>query len=154
MPQLQLPIFPEGSTEINLHLAMRREGNEVAYFYGCLPVYKHHVDDNKSFRVIISQLIDSGGAKQSEICKAFGIPSITVKRAVKLYREKGIKGFFEPRKTRGGTKLTPSILEKAQQFLNEGHEVVEVAHELNIKKDTIRKAVESGRLHKISKKKI
>jgi hypothetical protein len=43
----------------------------------------------------------SGYAKQSEFIRAFGVTSISVKRSVKLYREKGARGFYAPRVTRG-----------------------------------------------------
>ena len=31
MPQLQLPFFPHGATEINVNLAILREGDSVTY---------------------------------------------------------------------------------------------------------------------------
>jgi hypothetical protein len=39
------------------------------------------------------QFCVSGYAKQSGIIRAFGVTSISVKRSVKLYREKGTRGF-------------------------------------------------------------
>jgi len=41
MPQVQLPIFPAGSVEINRELACRVEGERVVYFNGHLPVFAH-----------------------------------------------------------------------------------------------------------------
>ena len=41
MPQVQLPIFPAGSVEINRELACRVEGEQVVYFNGHLPVFAH-----------------------------------------------------------------------------------------------------------------
>jgi hypothetical protein len=49
--------------------------------------------------------------------------------------------------------LTPLVLDQAQQLLDEGGEVPEVARELAIKADTLRKAIAAGKLHKQSKKK-
>jgi len=34
MPQIQLPFFPHGATEINVNLAILREGDTVTYMYG------------------------------------------------------------------------------------------------------------------------
>ncbi len=42
-----------------------------------------------------SQIVDSGAAKQVEIVKAFGVSIISVKRYVKILREKGPGGFFD-----------------------------------------------------------
>lgn len=152
MPQMQLPIFPHGSTEINLHLAFCREEDQVTYLYGHLPIFTHHVKDIPSFRLIISQIYINGSAKQSEICRAFGVTSATVKRSVKLYREKGSAGFYKKRNGRGTAVLTAPVLEQAQHLFDEGIDISEAAEKLDIKKDTLRKAVDSGRLHAVKKK--
>jgi len=95
MPQLQLPIFPGGMSLINANLGFVRDAQSLTYFYGNLPVFTHGVDDLRSFRMITSQFYINGSAKQAEICRAFGVSSISVKRYVKLYRQKGVAGFFE-----------------------------------------------------------
>lgn len=41
-----------------------------------------------------SQLIAQGTRKQMDIIRAFAVPAISVKRAVKLFRAKGAAGFF------------------------------------------------------------
>jgi len=41
MPQVQLPIFPSGSVEINNDLACRCEEENVVYYNGHLPVFMH-----------------------------------------------------------------------------------------------------------------
>ncbi len=139
--------FPEGATEINSHLAIIREGEQVSYIYGHLPIFRHNVEDISTFRMIISQLYLNGSVKQSEICRAFGVTRISVKRSVKLYREKGVAGFYEKHPGGGPTVLTPEVLKEARQLLDEGLEIKEVAEKLGIKKDTVRKAAGSGRLH-------
>jgi transposase-like protein len=153
MPQMQLPFFPDGATEINSHIAIIREGDQVSYIYGHLPIFTHNVKDISTFRMIISQLYLNGSVKQSEICRTFGVTRISVKRSVKLYREKGAAGFYEKRRGGGATVLTPEVLKQAQQLLDEGMEIKDVAEDLGIKKDTLRKAVNNGRLHIVSKKK-
>jgi hypothetical protein len=45
------------------------------------------------FRMITSQFCGHGGARQSDIIRVFGITPISVKRSVKIYRQKGPKGF-------------------------------------------------------------
>lgn len=152
MPQIQLPMFPHGTTEINVNLAIERKAEQITYFYGHLPVFTHHVNDNKTFRMITSQLCANGNTTQAEISRTFGVSKISVKRGVKLYHEKGVSGFYEKRCTRGATVLTPSRLKKAQDFFDDGCDVSEVAKELNVKKDTVRKAAEDGRLHAPKKK--
>ncbi len=151
MGQLQLPLFPDGTTEINTHLAFCCKDNQITYFYGHLPVFHHAVDDLRTFRLITSQLYVNGNATQSEICRAFGVSTISVKRSVKLYREKGSCGFYEKPKRRGAVVLTPAVLAQALERLDDGLEPIEVAEQLSIKSDTLRKAIASGRLHQIKK---
>lgn len=152
MPQMQLPIFPVGTTMINTNLAIKREDDQVTYFHGHLPVFTHHVDDTKTFRMITSQICANGNAKQSEIHRTFGVPLISIKRGVKLFNKKGTSGFYEKRWTRGGTVLTAGPLKRAQELLDEGQDITEVAAELKVQKDTLRKATKDGRLHAPKKK--
>ena len=56
MAQLQLPIFPEGVTQLSSDLGVSCRDGRVSYFYGTLPVYAHDAKDVKSFRLFTSQL--------------------------------------------------------------------------------------------------
>lgn len=153
MPQMQLPVFPEGATPINNNLGVIREGKTITYIYGSLPVFSHDVDDLRTFKMFTSQLYINGSAKQAEICRAFGVSKISLKRSVKIYREKGMGGFFEEPKRRGPAVLTPSVIKEVQGMLDNGHDIPDIAHRLDLKADTLRKAVLAGRLHKPGKKK-
>ena len=148
MPQLQLPIFPSGLTEITPEIGFQCESGKVVYFYGHLPVFQHDADDVRSFRLFTSQLIDQGTVRQTDIVRAFGVPLITVKRYVKLLREKGSKGFYAAPRRRSAPVLTSEVLGKAQVLLEEGRSVGEVAGEVQVQADTLRKAIHAGRLKK------
>lgn len=69
-----------------------------------------------------------------------------------MYRREGTAGFYKERTTRGASVLTQEVLSKAQEILNEGQGISEAATKLGIKKDTMRKAVKSGRLQEVKKK--
>jgi transposase-like protein len=144
---MQLPIFPKGATHITSELAFKAEDGQVTYLNGSMPVFMHDEDDTRTFRMITSQFCVNGNAKQSEIAKAFGVTPISVRRGVKLFREQGAGGFYAPRRTRGAAVLTPPVLEEAQRRLDEGASVAEVAEALDIKRNTLAKAVRDGRLH-------
>jgi len=146
MPQLQLPIFPPGMNPINANLGFVRRDGTVTYFYGNLPVFRHAVDDLASFRMITSQFYINGSAKQAEICRAFGVSRISVKRYVKLYRKEGTGGFFKERRRRGPAVLTPPVLAQVQELLDEGVSIVDAAKRLGLLADTVRKAVNAGKL--------
>ena len=137
---------------INANLGFMRQDNTVTYVYGSLPIFSHGADDLKAFRMFSSQLYVNGSASQAEICRAFGVSRISVKRSVKLYREQGMAGFFAEPKRRGAAVLTPEVLENVQELLDQGHSISEVAGQLDLKADTLRKAVYAGKLHKPQKK--
>jgi len=153
MPKAHLPVFAKGLIYINPSLSYEKQDGNITYFNGMMPVFTHDENDLNTFRMITSQFYINGNVTQSEICQTFGLPAITVKRAVKKYREEGVSGFYKPRKTRvGGTILTTEILGKAQELLNQHKEVTEIAGILDIKRNTLNKAVLDKRLHKPEKK--
>jgi hypothetical protein len=152
MPQLQLPVFPAGVTQLSPDLGVSCCEGRVSYFYGTLPVFSHGEKDLKSFRLFTSQLYLEGKVKQADIVKVFGVSAISVKRAVKLYESAGPGGFWRARPTRGPSVLTAQILKQAQEQLDQGRMLPEVAAQLEVKADTMRKAVRAGRLHEAVKK--
>ncbi|MCP4937058.1 MAG: helix-turn-helix domain-containing protein [bacterium] len=153
MPQAQLPIFPNGTSIINANLAFERKGGRVTYFNGTMPVFVHDEYDLNTFRMITSQFYVNGNATQAEICRAFGVIPISVKRSVKKYREQGAAGFYQARNTRGATVLTAEVLEQAQKLLDQDKAVSEVAKAVAVKSNTLNKAILDKRLHKPAKKK-
>lgn len=149
MPQLQLPIFPAGITEINNQIAVEKREGMVYYVHGHLPVFQHGEDDVRAFRMFTSQMIVNGTVKPKEIVRAFGVPMVTVKRYVKVMRERGSEGFYvrKPRHS-SASVLKGEVLERAQQLLDEGRSVPEVAGELKVLANTLHKAIRAGRLLK------
>lgn len=103
MPQLQLPIFCEGVHFITPNLGYQREGDEIVYLHGMMPVFLHRCDDLASFKMIVSQFYINGNARQAELVRAFAIQPLALKRWVKKYREGGPKAFFETRRKRRAT---------------------------------------------------
>jgi len=55
MPQIQLPIFPEGVCPITSELAFKKDSGPVLYFNGSMPVFVHEDTDNSN----------SGGSRTS-----------------------------------------------------------------------------------------
>lgn len=64
MPQLQLPIFHEGTHLITPNIGYQRENGQITYLNGMMPVFTHEVDDTASFQMIVSQFYVNGIAKQ------------------------------------------------------------------------------------------
>ena len=148
MPQYILPLFSDDATPINDLISFQKRDGMVYYFHGCLPVFSHAEDDERSFRMFTSQLYVDGNCRQMEIVRAFGVTSISVKRAVKKYREGGPGAFFEAYRPpeRKPRVLTDEAIERAQEMLNKGMPRRDVAEALGIKPDTLYRAFRSGRL--------
>jgi transposase len=147
MPQKQLPIFPSGVTEINSRIAIEKQEGQVWYIHGHLPVFHHEEIDVESFRMFTSQMIVNGTVKPKEIVKAFGVPAVTVKRYVKVFRERGAKGFYESKVRKSSASvLKGEALERSRTLLEQGWSVPEVAGEVNILANTLHKAIRAGRL--------
>ena len=153
MPQVQMPVFPAGTTKITAELAFEKRESKVVYFNGHLPVFTHAEEDLGAFRLYTSQLIINGTATQGQIVEAFGVPLVTVKRCVKRLREKGAGTFFKAAERKTGWKLTPERLAQAQAGLDQGRSVPAISQELGVLKTTLHKALDDGRLKLGIKKK-
>jgi len=151
MPQLVLPLYPSEVTMVSTHIGFQKKDDRIYYFHGSLPLFSHEEHDIESFRFITSQIVVNGNATQIEIANAFGVPYVSVKRAVKRLRTSGSKGFFQKQKGRSSHVLTASKLCQIQERLNQNKAVSEIALEYNLKANTIRKAIQAGRLKKKKK---
>ena len=152
MPQLQLPIFPEGTTLITSEIAFECREGKVTYIHGHLPVFQHAQQDLAAFRYFTSQLVVNGTVGQADIARAFHVPTVTVKRYVKRFREGSGKDFFTPRRRRSASVLKGAVKEQAQVLLDEGKSVPEVAQALEVLPNTLHKAIRAGRLHQPKKR--
>lgn len=152
MPQLQLPIFPAGTTPITTELAFDCQGGKVTYLNGHLPVFQHAQEDLAAFRLFTSQLLVNGTVSQAEIARAFHVPAKTVKRYVKRLREGSSKSFFETPRRRSAAVLKGEVKEQAQTLLDQGQAVPEVARDLGVLPNTLHKAIRAKRLHQPKKR--
>jgi len=152
MPQALLPLFCEGAVPINNVLSYEKRDGWVTYFHACHPVFRHAADDLKSFRMFTASLVVNGNCKQVEIQNAFGVPSISVKRAVKRFRKGGPSSFFTSQPKRKPRVLTSDVLSEAQSLLGNGVSYQDVARKIGIKSDTLYRAIRAGRLVEGKKK--
>lgn len=71
MPQLQLPMFPAGTTPITPEIAFECREGKVIYVHGHLQVFQHEEKDLASFRFFTSQLIINGTVGQADVAGHF-----------------------------------------------------------------------------------
>lgn len=152
MPQLQLPIFPEGSENLSPEVAVVSKDGKVVYFNGQIPFFTHDTTDLASFRLITSQLMNNGQVTQSMIARTFSVPLRSVKRHLNRFRDDGAKAFFTPPVKREGQKLSAERLKQVQGMLNQGLEVPQISREVEVLPSTLHKALKDGRLTKVKKK--
>ena len=89
--------------------------------------------------------------KNRKLAKSFHVPTGTVKRYVKRYRDDGAKRFFTEPKRRSAGVLHGEVKEQTQSLLDQGKSVPEIAKIVNVKADTLHKAIGDGRLRKQKK---
>ena len=141
------PTLPTGSTLINDVVCVENLNGAWTYSVYLWPIFTHEHSGRAQFRYIAAALINAGLCKQVEIVRVFGVDRKMLGRAQQQLRERGAESFFQKRSVRkAGTVLTKERLTQAQQLLNEGLSRAQVSAELEVKIDTLRKALNDGRL--------
>jgi transposase-like protein len=152
--QLHLPLYPEDAIDVSEAVTVSVQQDTVWYFHQGMPLFSHARADHASFQLYTSMLCDNGACKLAEVVRAFKVTSISVKRALKRFRQKGAGAFFvRTSVVRGAPVLTPEVLQRVQGSLDEGLSVRQTADTEGLKRDTVYRAIKSGRLHQASKKK-
>ena len=80
------------------------------------------------------------------------MPLVAIKRGTKLYRERAAAGFFVAAKRREGSKLNAQRLEQARALLVQGYPLAVVSRQTGVLSDTLRKAIQAGRLPAVKKR--
>src|ERR1035437_8632339 len=98
MPQLQLPIFPQGLTSITEDLAFQPEDGKVVYFHGLLPVFQHdekdrseeHTSELQSRQYLVCRLLleKKKKAKAREVIWLARVTAATPSRAGLRHRSR------------------------------------------------------------------
>ena len=146
MLQALLPMIPHGATQISDLISVVRQDDQWTYFCGVQPVFEHPENDRQSFRMFTSQLCCQGTCIQAQIIRTFGVSKNSVLRSIAKYRQEGIDGFYRARRGRGASVITDEVTVQAEKLLALGHSRNEVAEELGVKRDTLRKAINQGRV--------
>lgn len=146
MQQLIMPLIPSGATEINEKVSIFEEASMIHYFVFGVPIFEHHIKDRTGLKIAIGMLVNKGYCRNCEVVKHFAVSKSSVKNWVRRYSEKGVSAFSVSGKISTSPVLTEPVKAKAQELLNDGLSRSEVAKILNIKYDTVRKAIKDGRL--------
>lgn len=121
------------------------------YFHRDFPIFNHSQDDYNSFRMIVGQMVVMGFCRNVEIQKAFGLNKTSVCRWSKKIRERGSQIFSNNPRRRSAVIMNENVLSKAQGLLNEGLSRSKTAEILGIKKNTLAKAIQAGKINDVMK---
>ncbi len=145
--QALLPLFGADIEMITPTLGYQQKDGVIYYFHAGLPVFQHAARDRDSFRMIVTQFFLNGLCQQSDVVRAFGVPVIMLKRAAEQYRERGPASFYQHDKpVRMPRQLTPEVVARAEELLALGLAKSEVARQLGLKTDTLKKGIAAGRV--------
>ena len=115
---------------------------EKILFLSTDPIYHHRKNDHRMFRMVTSEVIDSGTCRQVDIQKTFCVSESSVIRSFNKLRSSDAEAFFVQRRGLRGEKVfIPRVLEQSQRLLDQGCSRKEAVHELGIKYDTLYKAI-------------
>lgn len=146
MKQGILPLIPSGTNRIDGLFSVSRGTKDVIWFQGCQPIRVHPVDDHPSQRAMMAFLHEHGSVSQARLARALGVHAHTVLACVRLYRQKGDAGFYEPTRVRGAEVMTSETLERCRVLLLEGRSRSDVAATVGVRKCNIDKAIQKKQL--------
>jgi len=152
--QLRLPVFLAEGTRLGDQCSVVERDRTVWYFHYDMPIFSHGLDDQASFRMFTSSLCDQGLCKLVDIERAFYVSAISVKRALKQFREKGIESFFVKNKPKRKPRIfDEQTIKMVQGLLDNGLSARDIEERTGIKADTTRRVLQKGQLHRSKKKK-
>lgn len=151
--QLRLPRYPSEPLHVSDAVSVVLRDGVVWWFHQGMPLGSHAEKDVAGFRHQSSLLCDGGACKLIEIERAFGVSAISVKRALKQYRQGGARSFYErKRQVREGPVMTPARLREVQALIDQGLSDRQIGDRLGLKRDTIYRTMKAGRLHRAEKR--
>jgi hypothetical protein len=109
---LHVPIFLADSRFLGDRLAVVERKRTVCCFHYDMPVLSHAAEDLDSFSMFTSSLCDKGQCMLVDFESVFAVTAISVKRALKQYRDHGTKSFF--RKSSTGRGATDPVLREPE----------------------------------------
>src|ERR1035441_10571950 len=142
MPQVQLPLFPSGTTHLNDDLAFECHDGQVTYFNGHLPVFTHAQDDLAAFRLFTSTAAPPR-ATFAALLACLKWPCSA--RWTSIGPAVLPRSLYRPNRN-PGRKLTPEVLSQVQARLDQGELVPEISRQTGVLANTIHKAIRAGRL--------
>jgi hypothetical protein len=140
---LALPTPPSSETVvINSRCRLQREGDQRVVVVAGLPVHHYSADDPVAAAYAMVLLADSGFAQQSEVARAFGGSTRTVRRHQQRYAEGGMAALATRSGWRPGRRrIVAQRLHLIHRLKGDGLSNCEIAQRLGVTEKAIRKLV-------------
>lgn len=146
---MQLPIFPSDTRLVNATLGIRCEDDMVYYLHNGSPIFCHVESNINHYRFICGNLVATKLCRASELADTLGVNRRAIERYAKNHRENGGDSYFNKKDRRGQCfKMTPEVLVKTQELLNESLSQEEISRQLDISSSCIRDHIKKGTLKK------
>lgn len=147
--QMQLPLFPPSTKLINPTLGFYENEGFVYYLHNGSPIFCHKQEDILAYRYICGNLVFNKLCTAVDLAKALGVNKRNIERYTVAIREHGIGHYLNKKDGRGQChKMTPDILEKAQELIDSGKSQLKTAHTLGVSESSIRNHIKKGNLKK------
>ena len=147
--QHRMLFLPRGAEMISAHLAAARRDGRLTFFDASGPIFSCREEDDGALRFAAAMLTEPGLglAGPSQIARAVGRHRSRVHEYRTRYREGGAVAVEVKRRgPRGASKLKGHVLVCAQELLTEGLSNCQVAAQVGVSEQTIRKGLKDGRL--------
>lgn len=121
-------------------------GQTIRWFYGDKCIRVHARNDQNTLRYMAAMLHVENNVPEAALAKALRVHVNSVRGWVKIYRERGERGFYEKWNVRGPAVMTAEVIAQCGELLEAGLSIPSAAQKLGIKAANLRKAISQGKL--------
>ena len=140
-----LPVIPPEAIQIGTSCFAVVFGDErVDYYSNLEPLDFHLIGERNAMLMRIGRFSAINGIKTGHLMEVFSVSRSTVERARKRFLEGGEASFFEARRGRGLSALTPERTEQATRLLAEGLSGRAVADALGVSAASVYNWINKG----------
>jgi hypothetical protein len=150
MLQLSLPGFPEGAIRIGSTVSVLERSGRVTYFVGMDNYFSHAKGDAAGRQMALATLVLNKHVRAVEVASSpLGVPYRTLMRWQAQLVEEGPGSFYAPRRTRGGSVMTPEKIAECGRLLQAGNSRAQVSQLAGVKVSTLAKAIRAGHVKEV-----